>query len=80
MPPRATDALSSSKPFRPLANRTASYETLTAAIRARQWCRTFRAKHARRPTVEERVAMIARSFGANVDVVYVNQACEGIGK
>lgn len=53
-----------------------SYETLTAAIKARAWCRAFNTKHARQPSVEERVAWIARMFTTKVDVAYVNRACE----
>ena len=68
--------LPASKPFRPLANRSATYETLTAAIKARQWCRMFHRRHARYPSVEERVTWIAKAFTEKVDVAYVNRACE----
>lgn len=59
-----------------------SYETLTAAIRARQWVRSFTKRHSRVPTADERGAWIAREttiahhMKRTVDFAYVSRACD----
>ena len=53
-----------------------SYETLTAAIRARQWVREFGRRHGRVPTTEERSKWIAFTFPAKIDEAYVSRACD----
>ena len=52
------------------------YWTLTAAIKARAWVRAQTEKRGRPPTLEERVAWIAKHFTAKIDVAYVNRSCE----
>lgn len=54
------------------------YSTLSAAIRARAWIRLFRKNKGREPTVEERVSWIVRHNTAEIDVAYVNRACENV--
>lgn len=55
-----------------------SYETLTAAIRARQWVRSFAKRHSRQPTADERGMWIGNHWNedVNVDCAYVSRACD----
>lgn len=53
-----------------------SYETLTAAIRARQWARLFLKRRGRPPTPDERHAWIAFMCKPPVDAAYVSRACD----
>lgn len=55
---------------------TPTYKTLSAALKARAWVRSFTKRKRRAPTVEERAGYITKMFTKEIDVAYVYRACE----
>lgn len=54
-----------------------SYETLTAAIRARQWVRIFAKRHSRLPDAQDILLWMEKHCpGGKVNRAYVSRACD----